>query len=231
MVRYGFCLILTLALVGCQMSDRALQQSPSSADLPTPITPKPSNSPTTQSSPTSASSQPSERVAANVLISPQGIGPARLGMTIQQLKQTLDRETKFEVKSPFMVDLDAMAVYQSGQLQYYILYPAGTTLADTAKIVLLLTDNPKYRTAAGIGVGTSLTQAVAAYGTATLSYNTENESREQVSFAKHSDKNIIFQPGTSAQTFAGIYPTSAGEYHETKVFQNSAMIRAIWVGQ
>lgn len=66
----------------------------------------------------------------NLTISDQGIGLAKLGMTFGQLKQVLEPDTKFKVETPFMVGFDAIALSQSGKVQYYILYPAGTKLAD-----------------------------------------------------------------------------------------------------
>jgi hypothetical protein len=39
------------------------------------------------------------------------------------------------VTAPFIADFDAIAVYQSGQVQYYILYPAGQTLRDAGAII------------------------------------------------------------------------------------------------
>jgi hypothetical protein len=126
-----------------------------------------------------------------------------------------------------MVDLDAIAVNKSGEVQYYILYPAGTTFSDANSIELLLSDNSNFRTVEGVGPGTSLKQAEAVYGDATLSYNTQNESREQVRFANQPDQNVTFQTTATNQQFAGIYTSVSGEYNETKQFQKSATIRSI----
>lgn len=170
--------------------------------------------------------------AETKLISAAGIGQAKLGMTLGQLKRILGADTEFRVESPFMVDIDAIAVRQSGQVQYYILYDAGTTLGDTDQIQTLLTDNPKFRTAQGVGAGTSLKQAEAIYGSATLSYNTSNESREYVSFANEPQENISFRPVAVGQNFAGIYlsPLSPQrEFNETKIFQSTAKIRLVGV--
>lgn len=114
-------------------------------------------------------------------------------------------------------------------MQYYILYPAETTFSDSDSIELLLTDNPDFRTTEGFGPGTLLKQAEAVYGDATLSYNTQNESREQVRFANQPAENLFFQPTAPGQEFAGIYPSSSEEYNETKKFQESASIRSLLV--
>jgi hypothetical protein len=215
----GLLLILSITLIGCGVNttDFSKPKSPTASVVP-------------ETKPTSSSIQ-KPPIADNFLISEEGIGFARLGMTLQQLKQKLGTEAKFEVVSPFMVDWDAIAVYQTGTVQYYILYPSGTTLSDSEKIELLLTNNPNYRTVEGVGTGTSLTQAEAIYGKAILSYNTQNESRELVRFTNYSPQNIIFQPTVPSRSFAGIYPSPSGEYNETKNFHDLAIIRSVFVGR
>jgi hypothetical protein len=151
-------------------------------------------------------------------------------MTYGQLKQQLGTKAEFTVKSPFIVDFDAIAVSQSGKVQYYILYPAGSPLADSAVIEALVTDNPSYRTPEGVGPGTPIPQAEAVYGDATLSYNTMNESREYIKFTKEPSRNIKFraQPSQGKQ-FAGIYPPSPTESKQTKDFEKTASIRFVEV--
>lgn len=171
----------------------------------------------------------SNRTSKTALISVTGIGSARLGMTLKQLKQVLGAKANFQVVSPFMVDVDAIAVSQSGKVQYYILYPAGTKFSDSDRIEELLTDNPNFRTDEGVGPGTTLKQAEAIYGDATLFYNTSNESREYVKFAHQPAKNLLFRTFAPEQTFAGIYPSESREYNETKKFQADASIRSVIV--
>lgn len=179
-----------------------------------------------------ASTTASQNSAAskNLTISAKGIGAAKLGMTFGQLKQVLP-DTKLKVESPFMVDFDAIALSQSGKVQYYILYPAGTKLADSDPIEMLLTDNPNFRTAKGVGAGTPLKQAEAVYGDATLFYNTSNESREYVKFASQPAQNLLFRSFAPNQQFAGIYSSPSGEYNETKKFQEFAKIGSVLVSQ
>ena len=98
----------------------------------------------------SSSETEAKSVADEFLISADGIGQAKLGMTVGELKKILDGDTKFEVVSPLMVDLSAIAVSKNGLVQYYVLYPAGTTShsdkstpTDNDPISLLMTDNYK----------------------------------------------------------------------------------------
>jgi hypothetical protein len=151
-------------------------------------------------------------------------------MTYGQLKQMLAGKAEFQVKSPFIVDFDAIAISQGGKEQFYILYPAGVPLADSDVIEALVTDNPNYRTAQGVGPGTLIEQAEAIYGKATLSYNTLNESREYVQFANQPSKDIAFRTQPPAnQSFAGIYPESKAELKETQKIQKAASIGLVEV--
>ncbi len=170
--------------------------------------------------------QETAKVTAKFTISTQGIGDAQIGMTYGQLKAKLGETAQFQVKIPFMVGFDAIAVSQSGQVQYYILYPAGQTLRDADVIEAVLTDNPNYITVEGIGPGMPLRQVEKVYGQAILSYNTSNESREYVRFANQPFSNIYFRSVAGKEELAGIYPKPLQEYNETKIFQDRAIIRS-----
>ncbi len=168
-------------------------------------------------------------VTKEFLISSAGIGVARLGMTLGELKQILGKDAEFRIQSSFMVDINAISVIQNGSTQYYILYPMGTTLTDSEPITNLMTKNPDYRTQEEIGVATTLQQAETIYGEAALFFNTLNESREYVSFANQKSQNIRFRPSINDVGFAGIYGSDLEEYNETQDFHSSAKIDSIEV--
>lgn len=239
---------LLLTLIGCNKSQISSTQPTSlpatSTNTPqetntSPVNPTIATSPITTNSPQQINSSPSGSQTAatpnppptqNQLIWAEGIGPAKVGMTLGQLKQILAGKAEFTVKSPFMVDFDAIAVSQQGQEQFYILYPAMSRLADTDVIEALVTNNPNYRTTQGVGPGTPIKQAEAVYGQASLTYNTLNESREYVKFAKFNTTAIAFRTkAPEGKNFAGIYPVSKGESKQTKQFQKTATIRLVEV--
>ena len=171
------------------------------------------------------------KIDASQVISSEGIGEVRLGMTYGELKKSLlseDSKTTFNVKSPFMVDFDANAINRNGETLYYILYPATSNFSDSSVIELVLTENPNYRTDKGIGVGTKIKDAEVAYGKATLGYNTSNEPREGVSFTNQ-PANIYFRPSKSPDNFAGIYKSPLQEYNETNQFKEDAVIESVMV--
>lgn len=214
-------LLAVLLLTGCTATPPSPTASPQN---PTPAASLPAGASSTPAASPNAPATPHP-----TLISATGIGDAQLGMTLGELKQKLGTAAEFVVQSPFMVDFDAIAVRQSGQVQYYILHLAGKPLGDRDTVQGLLTRNPAYKTAEGVGAGTSLTQAEAAYGKATLSYNTQNESREYARFERQPAPNISFATGNASQQAAGIYPNATSEYRETREFKPNAAIESVLV--
>lgn len=187
----------------------------------------PSESP--RATPSSPTPTPTVQDTNALRISEDGIGVARLGMTLGELKQQLGPEAELTVESPFIVDFDAIAVRQAGEVQFYILYLSGQPLTDGDAIQGLFTENPQFLTAEGVGAGSTIQQGVDAYGTATLSYNFGNEGREYVRFDRQPSTNLSFGTGNANTELAGIYPSATAEYGETQEFREGATIRSVLV--
>lgn len=216
----GFLLSM-LVVAGCNRLPETTAVSPSASPTPSAVPPSPLAS--------SPSAEVPDAASAPTLISADGIGEARLGMTLATLKQKLGDEAEFEVQSPFMVDFDAIAVRKSGTVQYYILYLADQSFEDSDVIQGLLTENPSFRTAADVGPDTPIQQAERAYGKATVSYSTSNESREYVRFERQPASNVSFGTGTVGDGSVGIYPSPTGEYNETQNVKDDATIKSVLV--
>ncbi|MDJ0801214.1 MAG: hypothetical protein QNJ51_31150 [Calothrix sp. MO_167.B12] len=215
-------LILVTALVtltGCRAATTTNGEN--SATPTTTSTPSSTETPVSQA-PSTTNVNPSQ------LISPQGIGDVRLGMTYGQLKQSLGSKATFEKKSPFIAEVDAIAVNQNDKTLYYILYPAGTTFSNSSMITTVFTENPDYRTDKGVGAGTKLKDAEAAYGKAKLSYSSY-ESREYVKFANYKPRNVYFRPSAKAQPFAGVYESPPPVSKKTNQFHEDAVIKSVQV--
>lgn len=162
-------------------------------------------------------------------ITPVGIGSAKIGMSLKELKEQMGQGFKFPIKPGFIEGFDAIAVTKAGAVQYYIPYPAGTQFTDADKIQHLMTDNPNYRTEQGVGPGTSIQQATTVYGGATLSLSKENESREFINFTQHPN-GLAFRPKPAGKdNFAGDYPESNEEYLKTQKYHDKAAIGQITV--
>lgn len=219
--------LLCTSLVVLASCGQSSESSPTAA-TPTASVDSPSPS-VVEVEPSPSVASPTPKAADSTMISATGIGPAQLGMTLGDLKAALGSETEFTVKSPFIVDFDAIAVRRGEEVLFYILSLPDQPLTDADPIEGLYTDNPKFRTDAGVGPGTSLAQAEQSYGPVTLSYNTQNESREYARFARQPSANISFATGNGNQNAAGVYASPTQEYNETKQYRDNATIQSVLV--
>lgn len=213
------CVLSLAGLAGCNESSNTTEEAASSP-TETVTSPEPTATPEPE-----ASVPEAERYQ----ISGNGIGVAQLGMTIGELKQALGETAQFEVKSPFIVDFDAIAVRQDGEIQFYILYLASESAGDDDPIQGLWTDNSRYTTAEGVGPGSLISAAEEAYGDATLSFNYDNEGREYVRFANEPASNISFGTGNANVSTAGVYPNAGGGFNETQEYNADAAIESVLV--
>ncbi|MGF1536532.1 MAG: lysozyme inhibitor LprI family protein [Elainellaceae cyanobacterium] len=175
--------------------------------------------------------------ADETIITGDRIGPVRVGTTLGELetvvKQTYGEEVTFVPTPNFMVDLDAIAVNLGEETLFYALYFGSESLSDSEPVELLLTTNPRFKTPKGVGPGTTLQAAEAAYGEATLAHSTENEMRESVRFANFNAASVVFRTNGFSEAgpgLAGIYDESAGgSFFETTQYRDDAVIRAVMV--
>ncbi|MGB2926872.1 MAG: DUF1176 domain-containing protein [Limnothrix sp.] len=174
--------------------------------------------------------------AADQLITATGVGMAKLGMTLGELKQLLPEGYTVQ-PTELGVDLPpAMQVSFYDAAQFDLAFSdEDTSITNQSKIEMIVVRSPMYRTAEGVGPGTPLKQAIAQYGAATLSYNTETESRESIEFAdglfpKTTDSSIWLRSNQWTVTdFAGIYPDSTESYQQTQAYHDHAAIASIWL--
>lgn len=166
----------------------------------------------------------SEPPAENtVLITPTSFGDAQTCTTAEEIQAALPDLTVSEAGDGPLVDTQGVEVTDvDGNVAFYALAAAG---ADIAELSLFTTDNPTYQTAEGIGPRTTIEEAEAAYGDATLAYSVENESREFVRF-ENGPEGIDFRTGTGPE--AGVYE-SRGGYSETTEYQPGAVIQSVWI--
>lgn len=213
---------LLILLTSCQQTPQALIEASQAIDKRDSQTTK-----AEQTTPTKSEklNTPSSQA---VTISTNSIGVAKLGMTIGELKQKLGDQFELGESKPFMVDLNAIAVSHNGEVQYHILHWSTEPVNDTTPIKFLVTENPQFRTAEGVGPGISVAQAQSAYGKAKLGYNQEVESREFIQFTKSPAKNMQFRSNGNVGEFAGIYAANSNSsYQETDKFRDDAKITSI----
>ncbi|MBD1940432.1 hypothetical protein [Microcoleus sp. FACHB-68] len=224
-----------IALTGS--TELAAENSPASSTTALPAPPPPGSIITPQSL---AAPSPGNLVASqNLQISASGIGSAKLGMTIGELKQQLGTNTEFIVGWYSSEEYDAVAVIQGGIVQYYIPYSTRKPLQDSDIIVMLSTENSQYRTDKNVGPGTSIKKAEEVYGDATLHHTLRVEGIEYVRFA-NAPAYLNFRLGSvvgkGENRLAGVYPRldprnvrNLTAYRQTKEYRENATIRAVSV--
>jgi len=159
-----------------------------------------------------------DETTSTTLISLDGIGSFPADVTMGEFRT--DREGLTGLyEANYMVDLSAYCFEEGREtlvcgFTFYADEPA-----DDEDIVFLMTDNHRYRTAENIGPGSTLAEAEAIYGEATLSFHYANEGREYVQFANAPD-GLMFRPDpVEGDMFAGVYDeTDGGEYFETNEY-------------
>ncbi len=163
-------------------------------------------------------------------ITSDSIGPAKLGMTLGELRQALGNRLTLGEPGPFRVDFDAIPVLDGDQVLFSIMYGSGSPMQDEDAIEYLATDNPRVVTPEGIGAGSTIAAAEVFYGPATLGYNVEAESREGLQFENFPWENYWIQPEVLAGVarFAGVYGESdTSSYRQTTEYREDAVIGSI----
>ncbi|MBE9199709.1 MULTISPECIES: DUF1176 domain-containing protein [unclassified Nodularia (in: cyanobacteria)] len=173
--------------------------------------------------------------SAEQLITTKNVGAAKLGMSLGELKQVLGEGATF-APTPLGVDAgEGIKVTQDGNLQYLLGFGEGKQpITNNSQITMITVANPNYTTTAGVGPGTPLKEAIAAYGQATLSYNLNNETREYIKFERGlgADKGVLIRSNQWTITdFAGIYSDPQSEFNETQKYQDHAAIGSITIRQ
>ncbi len=164
-----------------------------------------------------------------VPITATGIGPAQRGMTIGVLRAALPAGDTLGATAPYMVDIDGMPITRNGDTLYHVLIIAGESSTDITAIENLATTSTKARTPEGIGPGSTIAEAAKKYGAPTLSYSTNDESREYAAFPRL-PSNVRFRvaPASDSAAYAGLYDTNA-EFNQTTRYDPHARISMVIV--
>ncbi|MBP0020018.1 MAG: hypothetical protein J7647_21005 [Cyanobacteria bacterium SBLK] len=169
------------------------------------------------------------------LISPDGMGKVKFGMTLREVKEVLGDEVEYVIESPYIVDADAIAVRQDGEVLFYLVHPAEQPLQDRDLVTMLQTNNPNFKTREGVYAGMLIEDAEKIYGEASF-FTSELESRESVSFQNQPDKRIHFgtlgggAPADATKSeYAGIYRDLNALPRETQEYRDDAIVQHISV--
>jgi hypothetical protein len=185
--------------------------------------------------PTAAPTTAPKKPVSTQTIADGGIGAAKVGMTLAELKKNLKSSARFETKTDFAPGYNAVAVKQQGKVQFYIPYPKNKKVTENDQIKFLVTDNPLYKTADGVSPGMSIKKASAIYGGAQLAFNPKAKIEEIVAFANQPGDLRFFTSGAESNGRAGIYPKkvqdkkSQEQSFVTDKFGDSGKIKRITV--
>ena len=157
------------------------------------------------------------------LISEDGIGAVRVGMSYGKIKKLM-RGLRFE-EVDLGVGMKAMAIKRGEVSELYLFYPSWAKLQDTDIITTIGTDNPNYRMQDGIHVGNSIKDLEAKLGKVRLIY-TDRQGMETISFEKKPAQ--IWFANFSKQRL-GIYAVKQSQFNGTGAYQNEAILPFIGV--
>lgn len=180
--------------------------------------------------PGGAGMPPATAAVGGIEIGPEGIGAARVGMTVADIRTALGPDIRLgELNDRFMVDLIAIPVLRGQDTLYYLVFPADESPNEQSVPELAVTKNPEVQTKERIGPGSTLAEAAAAYGSPTLSYSADDEMREYAAFPgyRHSNTSFRITPGDTV-FLAGRYERE-GHNGETTEYDPNARIMMVLV--
>jgi len=156
------------------------------------------------------------------LITPNGVAGVDIGDTVEDLRSTLDSyQVSDEIR--LTVDLRGHTVSQDGR----VVFRAAQVVPDSPQIELFIISADSYRTAAGVGPGTTIADAAKEYGRATFMLDRSNSGREFVVFADQPEGQIAFRTFGIAGAYVGQY---SGDDTTTTRYQEDAAIASVWIG-
>lgn len=157
----------------------------------------------------------------DTLITPDGVGSAVLGMTVEEMTEALGDDYEVSEEVRITVDFNGHVVSRDGQVQF-----RAAKAPDSDQLTLFIVSNPEYQTEDGVGPTTSIVDAEDIYGEATLAWDPDTEGREFVDFEDGPGDTVAFRtPGIGGNN-VGIY--ADGEF-ETTDYEANAVIAAVWL--
>ncbi|MEM1058839.1 MAG: hypothetical protein AAGK14_06295 [Verrucomicrobiota bacterium] len=185
---------------------------------------------------------------SNYMIGKSGIGPARLGMTVDQLKQDLGEDYTFRQVEDYLPDVDGIEVIYGGKVQYTLLFVADEP---QDKISWLVTSNPRFKFFGNLntkalgpayfGPGSKLADLAADLGPPYLSFTNRGDKYEWIRFQNPGTGfpfNLALRarlPEEKHASRVGVYPNQEERLKtgkllfETEKFNPEAVIESVWV--
>ncbi|MEO1015943.1 MAG: hypothetical protein AAFX08_12225 [Pseudomonadota bacterium] len=161
-----------------------------------------------------------------LLASGAGIGQARASGSLGDFRSAMEGyELAYEPQ--YMVDMSALCAYENDEEVVCGLTWWEEEENPATRLIGVKTHSDRFKTAEGVGVGSSLEAAVEAYGQVELTFSWDNEGREYANF-ESGPEGVSFRPGLGGENFdhAGAYK---GEETLTSSYKDGAVIESIEV--
>ncbi len=178
------------------------------------------------------------------LISETGIAGVESPATLNDFVETFPADTAISFQPAYMVDFGSLCALSGGEEAICVIFESYDVeeYDGDIEVIAMGVYADQCRTAEGVGPGTSIADAVAAYGAARFGFSYDNESREYVSFADapeaysfraesaisgaNQDNALTVPAGRHGGDYTGVEGDS---YFETMVAQPDAELWEIWI--
>lgn len=216
---FTLCAALLFCLTNCQGAGTSQSTQP--------LAQPPATSATTSNAQVSGQASAGDEF----LITPQQVGRVRLQMTVREVKQLFPTATFRLTTLPDTPSIVAVKQPNAADdLLYFNTERMDEKLpGDDEKLTQIMTRNPQHKTAAGIGHGSTIDDAVKAYGAVKLYYSPDVEYAK---FAQAPASEMAFWVAAPAgKKSAGVYrmvPAELSEgYYQSSRFNAGATISYI----
>ncbi|MEM7093465.1 MAG: hypothetical protein AAF567_10725 [Actinomycetota bacterium] len=152
-------------------------------------------------------------------VTPEGLGPIRLGMTIEEVRAELPEPYQMGNQVPIAPDLEGFVISVDGTV--HALLPA----VESGRVEIIVVLDERYTTAEGIGPRSDVAVAEEAYGNATLTWSAEDQGREKVEFDDQ-PAGLSFRTSEAIGPQAGIY---GSEETTTNLYDPASQLTSIWI--
>lgn len=177
------------------------------------------------------------------LISETGIAGVDSPATLNDFVEAFPADTAISFQPVYMVDFGSLCALSGGEEAICVIFESYDVQEydGDIEVIAMGAYADQCRTAEGVGPGTSIADAVAAYGAARFGFSYDNESREYVSFADAPDAYSFRAESAigdaiegdalrASGRYGGDYTGVEGDgYFETMVAQPDAELWEIWI--
>jgi outer membrane protein assembly factor BamB len=160
----------------------------------------------------------------STLITEEGIGKAKLGLSLGQFKALHQQEISLQ-EFHLEEGVNLMGVIENSMVQYYLGFANQGPINDGSIIKRVITNNPKYVTKEGLRPGQTIQELEKKLGAATLYLDSLNPTIENLRFANQ-EQWLTFNNYSSIK--AGLYPEK-GQMKQTQSYNPSAIVQFIGV--